>query len=98
VPRAGVGGLCERYHAWRERATAPSCVAPTLPGKERSLAHGAKYAEGKTRSKVGNAVRRGAAAHEYDDDEDGQAACSARRRAAVPLLYGRESQGPMRNN
>ena len=30
-----------------------------------------KYAEGKARSKVGNAVRRGASAHEYDDKVDG---------------------------
>ena len=30
-----------------------------------------RYAEGKARSKVGNAVRRGKAAHEYDDSVDG---------------------------
>ena len=29
-----------------------------------------KYADGSARSKVGNAVRRGVAAHEFDDDLD----------------------------
>lgn len=33
--------------------------------------HVKKYAEGKARSKVGNAVRRGVSAHEYDDKVDG---------------------------
>jgi len=56
---------------WLDRATSLDYVAPTLPGKERYLAHVAKYAEGKARSKVGNAVRRGVAAHDYDDDKDG---------------------------
>ena len=46
-------------------------VARTLPDKDRYLSHVAKYAHGKARSKVGNAVRRGAAAHDYDDDVDG---------------------------
>ena len=71
VPRSGEGGLWERYHAWLERAIALPYVASTLPEKQRYLEHVAKYAEGKARSKVGNAVRRGAAAHEYDDDKDG---------------------------
>ena len=71
VPREGEEGLWERYHAWLERATSLPHVASTLPEKPRYLAHVAKYAEGKARSKVGNAVRRGAAAHEYDDDKDG---------------------------
>ena len=56
---------------WLARATTLPYVAHTLPGKERYLAHVAKYAEGKARSKVGNAVRRGASAHEYDDAKDG---------------------------
>ncbi len=46
-------------------------VARTLPDKDRYVAHVAKYAHGKARSKVGNAVRRGAAAHDDDDDVDG---------------------------
>ena len=54
-----------------ERATALPCVARTLPDKKRYLTHVKKYAEGKARSKVGNAVRRGASAHEYDDKLDG---------------------------
>ena len=39
--------------------------------RERYLRHVNKYASGKARSKVGNAVRRGVAAHEYKDDVDG---------------------------
>ena len=69
MPRAGE--VWERYHAWLERATTLASVAPTLPEKQRYLHHVAKYAEGKARSKVGNAVRRGASAHEYDDVKDG---------------------------
>ena len=71
VPKEGADGRWERYHAWLERATRLPSVAPTLPDKERYLKHVAKYAEGAARSKVGNAVRRGAAAHDYDDDLDG---------------------------
>ena len=47
--------------------------------KDRYLKHVAKYAEGKARSKVGNAVRRGKAAHEYDDKVDGDEAPSRGR-------------------
>jgi len=71
VPREGAGGLWEKYTEWLETASALDCVAHTLPNKERYLAHVAKYAEGKARSKVGNAVRRGVAAHSYDDTIDG---------------------------
>ena len=71
LPTSGEGGLWAKYHAWLERATALPCVARTLPDKERYLTHVKKYAEGKARSKVGNAVRRGASAHEYDDKLDG---------------------------
>jgi glutathione S-transferase len=63
VPQEGAGGLWEKYTEWLETACALDCVAHTLPNKERYLAHVAKYAEGKARSKVGNAVRRGVAAH-----------------------------------
>jgi glutathione S-transferase len=36
-------------------------------GSQRYLDHIQKYADGSARSKVGNAVRRGVAAHEFDD-------------------------------
>jgi glutathione S-transferase len=71
VPREGEQGLWARYHAWLDRACSLGYVAPTLPEKERYLRHVAKYAEGKARSKVGNAVRRGVSAVEYDDKIDG---------------------------
>ncbi len=74
VPTSGEDGLWERYQAWLARATGLASVARTLPDKDRYLAHVAKYAEGKARSKVGNAVRRGAAAHDYDDELDGDGA------------------------
>ena len=44
---------------------------PSTPTEEPSQV--AKYANNQARSKVGNAVRRGAAAHDYDDDVDGDA-------------------------
>lgn len=71
LPTSGEGGLWEWYHGWLARATALPYVAKTLPDKERYLHHVRKYAEGKARSKVGNAVRRGVSAHEYDDKVDG---------------------------
>ena len=71
VPTMGEDGLWERYDAWLQRATTLASVARTLPDKERYIKHVAKYAEGKARSKVGNAVRRGKAAHDYDDRVDG---------------------------
>ena len=71
LPTHGEGGLWEWYHGWLRRATSLPYVAPTLPDKARYLEHVKKYAEGKARSKVGNAVRRGASAHEYDDKLDG---------------------------
>lgn len=74
VPTEGEDGLWEKYNAWLQRATELPYVAPTLPAKSRYLQHVAKYAEGKARSKVGNAVRRGAAAHDYDDVLDDDAA------------------------
>ena len=66
----GEGGLWEKYGAWLARMSALPSVAPTLPDKERYLQHVKKYAEGKARSKVGNAGRRGASAHDYDDKLD----------------------------
>ena len=61
----------ERFWRWYDAMVALDAVARTLPDKDRYLSHVAKYAHGKARSKVGNAVRRGAAAHDYDDDVDG---------------------------
>ena len=79
MPAAGEGGLWEKYGAWLARMSALPSVAPTLPDKERYLQHVKKYAEGKARSKVSNAVRRGASAHDYDDKLDD---------AAVPTKGG----------
>jgi hypothetical protein len=39
----------------------------SLARAQRYLDHIQKYADGSARSKVGNAVRRGVAAHEFDD-------------------------------
>ena len=58
-----------RYHAWLERCEALPQVRKTLPERERYLTHVEKYASGRARSKVGNAVRRGKSAHDYDDEE-----------------------------
>ncbi len=69
--RGGNGDWMGRYHAWLERCESLSYVARTLPGKDRYIQHVEKYATGRARSKVGNAVRRGKAAHDYDDDIDG---------------------------
>jgi glutathione S-transferase len=74
VPTDGEDGLWQRYQGWLERATSLASVAKTLPDKDRYIKHVAKYAEAKARSKVGNAVRRGVDAHNYDDDLDGDAA------------------------
>ena len=60
-----------RYRRWYDAMIELPAVARTLPDKDRYLAHVAKYAHGKARSKVGNAVRRGVAAHDYDDEVDG---------------------------
>jgi len=59
------------YHNWLAQCLALPNVQRTLPDKARYLEHVKKYAEGKARSKVGNAVRRGADAHAYDDKLDG---------------------------
>lgn len=60
----------EPYHAWYNHVMQLESVQRTLPDKERYLDHILKYADGSARSKVANAVRRGAAAHEIDDDKD----------------------------
>jgi glutathione S-transferase len=60
----------EPYHEWYDHVMNLDSVKRTFPGKERYLEHIKKYADGSARSKVGNAVRRGVAAHEYDDEKD----------------------------
>ena len=74
VPGSGEDGLWDAYQGWLSRCLALPHVARTLPDKQRYLEHVKKYAEGKARSKVGNAVRSGRAAHEYDDVIDGEEA------------------------
>lgn len=75
VPTSGGDGdVWTEYQRWLRACLSLPNVAKTLPDKERYLRHVAKYAENKARSKVGNAVRRGKAAHEYDDKIDGDAA------------------------
>lgn len=71
LPTSGEGGKWEAYHAWLARALELPALKKTVPDKDRYLVHVKKYAEGKARSKVGNAVRRGVSAHEYDDKVDG---------------------------
>ena len=58
------------YHRWFDHVMDLPSVKRTLPDKDRYLEHIAIYADGSARSKVANAVRRGAAAHELDDDRD----------------------------
>jgi glutathione S-transferase len=61
----------EPYHAWyRHMTTSLESVQRTLPDKAKYLDHIRKYADGSARSKVAEAVRRGAAAHDLDDEKD----------------------------
>jgi glutathione S-transferase len=60
----------EPYHAWYNHVMNVPTVKRTLPDKDRYLDHILKYADGSARSKVANAVRRGVAAHELDDEKD----------------------------
>ena len=60
----------EPYHAWYDHVMQLDSVQRTLPDKDRYLEHIYKYADGSARSKVANAVRRGVAAHEFDDEKD----------------------------
>ncbi|KAL3919968.1 MAG: hypothetical protein SGPRY_005435, partial [Prymnesium sp.] len=59
-----------KYHEWLAAMVALPQVARTLPCKDKYLDHVGKYANASARSKVANAVRRGAAAHEIDDEID----------------------------
>lgn len=58
------------YAAWYDHVMNLDSVKRTLPDKGRYLEHIEKYADGTARSKVANAVRRGVAAHELDDEKD----------------------------
>jgi len=60
----------EPYFRWYDYVMNLDSVKRTLPDKDRYLDHIAKYADGSARSKVANAVRRGVAAHELDDEKD----------------------------
>lgn len=62
--------LLEPYHEWFDYVMNLPSVQRTLPDKDRYLEHIMKYADGSARSKVANAVRRGVAAHELDDEKD----------------------------
>lgn len=58
------------YWQWYHTVMDLDCVKRTLPDKDRYLEHIKKYADGSARSKVANAVRRGVAAHDFDDKKD----------------------------
>jgi len=60
----------EPYHEWYDHVINIESVQTTLPDKDHYLKHIRKYADGSARSKVANAVRRGASAHELDDEKD----------------------------
>lgn len=58
------------YHKWFDYMMNLDSVRRTLPDKDEYLEHIGKYADSSARSKVANAVRRGVAAHELDDEKD----------------------------
>lgn len=58
------------YQEWFDHVMELDCVKRTLPDKDEYLEHIGKYADSSARSKVANAVRRGVAAHELDDEKD----------------------------
>ena len=60
----------EAYHEWYNHVMNIESVQRTLPDKDRYLDHIMKYADGSARSRVANAVRRGVAAHDLDDEKD----------------------------
>jgi glutathione S-transferase len=60
----------EPYREWYDHVINLDCVKRTLPDKDRYLEHIGKYADSSARSKVANAVRRGVAAHELNDEKD----------------------------
>lgn len=58
------------YKEWYDYVFSLESVRRTLPDKERYLEHIGKYADASARSMVANAVRRGVAAHEIEDEKD----------------------------
>lgn len=64
------GPELEGYHQWYDHVMNLDSVKRTLPDKDQYLDHIEKYADGSARSRVANAVRRGVAAHELDDEKD----------------------------
>lgn len=58
------------YREWYDYVFSLENVKRTLPDKDRYLEHIGKYADSSARSKVANAVRRGVAAHEIEDEKD----------------------------
>mmetsp|Transcript_39620 Transcript_39620/g.55843 ORF Transcript_39620/g.55843 Transcript_39620/m.55843 type:complete len:285 (-) Transcript_39620:47-901(-) len=60
----------DAYHEWFQHCLGLDSVKRTLPDKDQYLEHIEKYADSSARSKVANAVRRGVAAHELDDEKD----------------------------
>lgn len=58
------------YKEWYDYVFSLESVKRTLPDKERYLEHIGKYADSSARSMVANAVRRGVAAHEIEDEKD----------------------------
>jgi glutathione S-transferase len=60
----------QAYKEWFDHVFSLESVKRTLPDKDRYLEHIGKYSDSSARSKVANAVRRGVAAHEIEDDKD----------------------------
>ena len=60
----------QAYFDWFNHVMNVESVVRTLPDKDLYLEHIGKYADSSARSKVANAVRRGVAAHELDDEKD----------------------------
>jgi glutathione S-transferase len=60
----------QAYETWFQHVFSLDFVQRTLPDPQRYLEHIKKYADSTARSKVANAVRRGVAAHELEDNKD----------------------------
>jgi len=60
----------QAYETWFHYVFNLDFVKRTLPDPQKYLEHIQKYADSTARSKVANAVRRGAGAHEIDDNKD----------------------------
>lgn len=58
------------YDRWLSSLLEIESLRKTMPDKARYLKHIEKYASGKARSKVANAVRRGVKAHDYEHSKD----------------------------